>query len=54
MIELKNVSVVFNQGTVNENQALSNINLKVKEGDFITIAHAASRRLSPSGPVDCG
>ena len=37
MIELKNVSVVFNQGTVNENQALSNINLKVKEGDFITI-----------------
>jgi len=37
MIELKNVSIVFNQGTVNENQALSNINLKVKEGDFITI-----------------
>jgi putative tryptophan/tyrosine transport system ATP-binding protein len=37
MIELKNVSVVFNPGTVNENQALSNINLKVKEGDFITI-----------------
>jgi putative tryptophan/tyrosine transport system ATP-binding protein len=37
MIELKNVSVVFNQGTVNENQALSNISLKVKEGDFITI-----------------
>uniref|UniRef100_C6E0X2 ABC transporter related protein n=1 Tax=Geobacter sp. (strain M21) TaxID=443144 RepID=C6E0X2_GEOSM len=37
MIELKNVSIVFNQGTVNENQALSNIDLKVKEGDFITI-----------------
>jgi putative tryptophan/tyrosine transport system ATP-binding protein len=37
MIELKNVSVVFNQGTVNENQALSTINLNVKEGDFITI-----------------
>jgi putative ABC transport system ATP-binding protein len=37
MIELKNVSIVFNQGTVNENQALSNINLRVKEGDFITI-----------------
>lgn len=37
MIELKNVSIVFNQGTVNENQALSNINVKVKEGDFITI-----------------
>lgn len=37
MIELKNVSVVFNPGTVNENQALTNINLRVKEGDFITI-----------------
>lgn len=37
MIELKNVSMVFNPGTVNENQALSNINLKVKEGDFITV-----------------
>jgi putative tryptophan/tyrosine transport system ATP-binding protein len=37
MIELKNASIVFNQGTVNENQALSNINLKVREGDFITI-----------------
>jgi len=37
MIELKNVSIVFNQGTVNENPALSNINLKVNEGDFITI-----------------
>lgn len=37
MIELKNLSIVFNQGTVNENRALTNINLKVKEGDFITI-----------------
>jgi putative ABC transport system ATP-binding protein len=37
MIELKNVSMIFNQGTVNENQAISNINLRVKEGDFITV-----------------
>ena len=37
MIALKDVSIVFNQGTVNENQALGNINLRVKEGDFITI-----------------
>lgn len=37
MIVLKNASVIFNQGTVNENQALSNINLNVREGDFITI-----------------
>ncbi len=37
MIALKNASVMFNQGTVNENQALSTINLNVAEGDFITI-----------------
>lgn len=37
MIVLNNASVIFNQGTVNENQALSNINLNVREGDFITI-----------------
>ena len=37
MIAIKNVSVIFNQGTVNENQALRDINLNIKEGDFITI-----------------
>lgn len=37
MIELKNASMTFNPGTVNENQAISNINLKVREGDFITV-----------------
>jgi putative ABC transport system ATP-binding protein len=37
MIELRNVSMIFNQGTVNENQAISGINLKVREGDFITV-----------------
>ncbi|KAB0672155.1 ATP-binding cassette domain-containing protein [Oryzomonas sagensis] len=37
MIELKNVSMLFNPGTVNENLAISAINLKVKEGDFITV-----------------
>ncbi|BDV44855.1 ABC transporter ATP-binding protein [Geotalea uraniireducens] len=37
MIELKDVSMLFGQGTVNENLALNGINLKVKEGDFITI-----------------
>ena len=37
MIELRNVSMTFNQGTVNENQAISAINLRVREGDFITV-----------------
>jgi len=37
MITLKNVSMVFSPGTVNENQAINTINLKVNEGDFITV-----------------
>jgi len=37
MIDIKNVSMIFNQGTVNENQAITKINLKVSEGDFITV-----------------
>jgi len=37
MITLTNVSMVFNPGTVNENRAISNINLKIREGDFITV-----------------
>ena len=37
MVELRNVSMVFNPGTVNENQAISNVDLKIREGDFITV-----------------
>jgi len=37
MIVLKNVSMVFNPGTVNENPAINTINLKINEGDFITV-----------------
>ena len=37
MIELRNVSMIFNQGTVNENRAITSINLRVREGDFITV-----------------
>ena len=37
MLELINVSKTFNAGTVNEKKALSDINLSVKDGDFITI-----------------
>ena len=37
MIELTNVSKVFNPGTVNENRAIQNVSLSIKEGDFITI-----------------
>ncbi|RKX84806.1 MAG: ABC transporter ATP-binding protein [Spirochaetes bacterium] len=37
MLELINISKVFNVGTVNENKAISRTNLKVETGDFITI-----------------
>ena len=37
MIALKNVSMVFNPGTVNENRAINTINLRIREGDFITV-----------------
>lgn len=37
MLELNNIKVVFNEGTVNERVALSNINLKLNKGDFVTI-----------------
>lgn len=37
MLELKNVSVVFNEGTVNEKKALDKIDLKLDTGDFVTI-----------------
>ena len=36
-MELKDVSVIFNEGTVNEKVALSDINLKLNTGDFVTI-----------------
>ncbi|MFP4510016.1 MAG: ABC transporter ATP-binding protein [Spirochaetaceae bacterium] len=37
MIRIENLTKVFHPGTVNENVALRNIDLTVKEGDFITI-----------------
>lgn len=37
MIEIENLSKVFNPGTVYENVAIRNVGLKVPEGEFITI-----------------
>ena len=37
MLEIKNLRVIFNEGTVNEKIALDNINLKLDDGDFVTI-----------------
>lgn len=37
MIELKNIGIVFAEGTPDENIALKNINLTINKGDFITV-----------------
>lgn len=37
MLELKQVSKLFNPGTVDEKVALMNINLHLKPGDFVTV-----------------
>ena len=37
MLELNNIHKTFNIGTINEKKALTDINLKVEEGDFITV-----------------
>ena len=37
MLELKNIGITFHAGTPDENTALKNINLKINQGDFITV-----------------
>ena len=37
MLELKDIGITFNAGTPDENEALKNINLKINDGDFITV-----------------
>lgn len=37
MLELKNVKLSFNKGTANEKQALRGIDLKLNDGDFVTV-----------------
>ena len=37
MIELKDINIIFNKNTPDENHALKNINLKINKGDFITV-----------------
>ena len=37
MLTLKNVNKTFNADTINEKRALIDINLHLKEGDFVTV-----------------
>lgn len=37
MLEIKNVSKTFNEGTVNEKRVFEDLNLVLNEGDFVTV-----------------
>ena len=37
MLEITNLSKTFNPGTINEKVALSNVNLTLQDGDFVTV-----------------
>ena len=37
LLEINNVHKTFNKGTINEKKALQGVDLKLKEGDFVTI-----------------
>ncbi len=37
MLKINNLTKVFNIGTINENKVLSNFNLHIKEGEFVTV-----------------
>lgn len=37
MIEIRNITKVFNAGTVNEHKAIDNLSLTLNDGDFITV-----------------
>ena len=37
MLELQDISVVFHPKTINEKVALSHINFRIEDGDFVTI-----------------
>lgn len=54
MLEIKNVSKVFAKDTVNEHTALSNINLALNDGEFVTIVGSNGAGKSTLFNMICG
>jgi len=54
MLKLQNISKTFNLGTVNEKQALSGVNLHLKQGDFATIIGSNGAGKSTMFNAICG
>ena len=54
MIKLIGVSKTFNPGTIMEKKALIDVNLELREGDFVTVIGETARenqRFSTSSPA---
>ena len=54
MLELKNISKIFNPGTEDEKKALDNITTTIKDGDFISIIGANGAGKSTLFNAICG
>lgn len=54
MLEIKNVSKCFGRGTANEHQALKNLNLKLRQGDFATVLGSNGAGKSTLFNMICG
>ena len=54
MLDIKNISITFNKGTVNEKTALTRLSLNVPEGDFITVIGANGAGKSTLFNAVCG
>lgn len=61
MLQIKNVTKIFNPSTVNEKIALDNVNLTLNDGDFVTVigGNGAGKStllnaVAGTYPVDCG
>jgi putative ABC transport system ATP-binding protein len=54
MLEIKNASKTFLKGTINEHIALSNVNLKLSDGEFVTIVGSNGAGKSTLFNAICG
>ena len=54
MLEIQNVSKTFNAGTVNQKTALNGLNLKLNEGDFVTVIGGNGAGKSTTFNMICG
>ena len=54
MLEITNVSKTFAKDTVNEHKALSNVNLTLKNGEFVTIVGSNGAGKSTLFNMICG